>query len=268
MADDAPGVNKIFMPHKLAWERKDSNETLSQSSTHERVFNNAKSVGRCSLCGDITLVSPAHNFVSQKFTGWDLNTEKTASETQHLWCEPCVWCFTNRAGRTAIFVVADSCATADRNTPEFLSTERKIVELLASPLPQHTAISFPFSGKKHTMPYMRAAHVSTDAGVFLWGAREASLWSAIREYSRFVALPATATQLFATAPSTRGLSAEDTVKTYRAYSSLQSRTDDTFLPVVFAMAKTLMRQKPPTTYFLSCSPHPENIRFRNNKNFL
>lgn len=255
-------------PSTILWNTIKKVAPHTTEHKYSTVFSTTCTEGVCALCGEHTRVSDTQNFVSTKFTGWEFNTEKTSDDETARWCEPCVWCFTGENNRTATHILRRTphrqprTLEADNTEDSTPGYEEKVVgtvagfpavedatlavtETMSTPFPEHTYVSFPLSGKKHTLPYMRPGCVSTDTGVFRWGRTEAQMWENMYTYAVAVGLPTTFSQLFTQPPSTHGSMTTEQVQTfYRLYEELLLGRQNSFQQTIFLMVKNLLRGKP------------------------
>lgn len=126
----------------------------------------------CRLCG---LLGPRAGYkiskvVSDNSTIWD--DLRPQDGAQVFLCEPCAWSFRKEDARTSAFVVTTQAYTQ----VSFPSA----AEILVDPMDDGAALSFPISGRKHTLPFLSWGRVSTDADTaLLWGQPEADLACAV-----------------------------------------------------------------------------------------
>ena len=126
----------------------------------------------CRLCG-LPVARAGYKIskvVSDNSTIWD--DLRPQDGAQVYLCEACAWSFRKEDARTSAFMVT----TRTYAQVSFSSAAM----LLVDPIEEGTALSFPISGRKHTLPFLSWGRVSTDADTsLLWGQPEADLASAV-----------------------------------------------------------------------------------------
>lgn len=119
------------------------------------------SIGECSHCGLLTEVVPVKRVASKFFTNWDSYSNNDIP----LWCNVCVWSFTEATNRSEALLITDKSVISCYQV-------QSLQELMNDPFDEYKAFSVALKKAKHVLPYAQWGNVTIEDVSFAWTSRE------------------------------------------------------------------------------------------------